>query len=308
MPTPAESRTTQSRRAGLVLALLCIAAAAPAQSLRLDDVFTTQTLPALSLTLADFQANPASAAEYRAAVEQLLGEARFDEALAATELLTAWHEPGSPDYGEVLYLRAACYQGLRQPASILRLADVYLKTYGFTAPRSGWFLLEMARTAEAERRPRTAATLWERLLRTEHPIAPTDGIAGARVLLMAGRPAEARAVLRRAFVEGSSQLAPELLRQREALWLDTLLYADDRTEPIPPARPATAPAAATYNLRRALLIELRGDIAAATEALTALRDGQFGPLASPERVLVEERLRAARRSAWPPKPLENQRR
>lgn len=290
---------TLLRGGGLVL-LLTFSLPAPAQSLRLDDLFTTRGLELQSLTLSDFEADPEKPALVMAQLRELLGENQYRAVLDASEPLAAWFDPASADYGDLLHLRARAYKGLDRSAALKNLGASYLRRFGENSPHSGWFLLEMARQALEEGNRRAAMGFWLRLLANDHPAPVEDALAGARLFLESADPARARAILGRSFSPAMETSATQReLSERDHLLLESLLMRDDRAVALPPAREGERREDVSYNLRRALLIEIRSGHGEALEEYENLRAHE-GVLPSAERQLLRQRLARDESQPWPP--------
>lgn len=286
---------------GLVLSLILTLPAA-AQSLRLDDVFTTRGLELQTLTLRDFEEDPDRPGQVMEQLADLLEEAQYGAVLNASEPLAAWFDPSSPEYSDLLHIRGQAYKGLGQTSALRSVGATYLRRFGEDAPHSGWFLLELAREALEERNRRAAMGFWLRLLENDHPIPMRDGLEGARLFLQFAEPARTRAILERSFPQDTDSSATETrLLERDRLLIESLLLADDARVVVPPSREGTAREDLSFNLRRAMLLEIRSGHSAALPEYERLSHRE-GMLPEAERQLLRDRLRHDESRLWRPSP------
>jgi hypothetical protein len=294
-----ESRAALFRKGGVLvavglLALFCTRNVA-AQTLRLGDVFTTPTQTvSTEWSLATMSASRTG--EYLGAVAKNVAAGENEKVLRQTELLTAWLPKDSADYGRALWYRAQAYEGLEQNEKFSAIAVEYLKAFPKGAER-GWFLVRLADEKTRQEKHDDAAVIWRGILEAKLEVTAEESLRGAEALLRQTDPRAARQLLmagERGGVEDSA-----IVSRRQMLQLESLLELDDRELALPAARPWSAGDAAAYNLRRAVLTEMRGDRAGAARLYAEL-DGHQAGLTDEERELLRRRMEGLDFAPWPP--------
>jgi len=270
----------------VIAAALSLAASSAAAQLRLQDVFSGD-LPTSApvVTLADLDRDPAMATELIQEVEQHLEVRDNEAALQKTELLLAWLRRGAPEYERVLWLRGRAFAALEDDARLAELCRQYLAQYPEGSYRL-WFLMQVARQLQRQGKLDDAAAVWALVARQEVVPAPEEALEGAAVLNRAGNAEAARSLLREAFASNRDSLSPQTLLERDLMLVDSLLIRDDDSVVIPPPAPGQNAQEAGYNLRRAMLLELRGEADQARAAYQALR-AQRHLLKDEERDVLE---------------------
>lgn len=285
---------------GLFLLTLFAPTQANAQ-LRLDDLFSTQTMTLSVMTLEDFENDPLAAERALETLKTMLEAGAFRDVLPASEPLAAWLNPTSEEYGTVLYIRARAYRGLNQTTALKTIGANYLRTFGERAQHSGWFLMELARESAREGNNRTAMGFWLRLLETNHEITPEDGLAGARLFLNAAQPRDTRRVLNRVFRGSNLDVATrDQLRKRDVLHIESLLLRDDADTPLPEPWEGSDRETVSFNLRRAMVHEIRHGIRETAPVYRALSE-HADALPSAEREILRSRIAQSDRAPWPPR-------
>ncbi len=269
-------------------ALATLPLALPAQTLRLDDLFTTGTATG-ELTLADL--DDGGAARVLMELPTDLDAGRLDALLRKTELLAAWFPPDGPDYARTLYFRARAFHERGERDALVQVAQIYLDAFPRGEDRA-WFYRRMAGESLRQGKPASAAVFWELIVDQQLPTPPDEALDGVAVLLANHQPATARALLALAF-SGDAAFPPELTARRDAALLDTLLVLDDPSVPLPPEH-------ADHHLRfrRALVMEIRGDRDAAMGVYQSIQEDVEA--AAPLRARAAERLAALGTPLWPP--------
>lgn len=288
-----ESRmTTFLREGGFLFLLLALPPLLPAQMLRLDDVFTSATEVRRVQSLGDL--NPERVKQVLASLEEVHAEGEHQAVLETTELLTAWLPRESTEYAKALWHRGRAYESLEDSEGLRNVAVLYIQGYPSGEDRA-WFLVRLARELRSAGRTQDAAVLWKQILDGGLTISPAESLEGAELLLSATEPAAARALMAAAF--GTGPAAQELTLRREELLLETLLLTDDIAVAIPAERHLSGGTAAAFNLRRALLMEIRGEYDVARESYERLT-GAPHLLSNEERAILAERRAALAQSLW----------
>lgn len=286
-------RRTRSRFTVLAAATLLLAAASAfsqAPSLRIDDVFSTTTATQL--------APDAGIDDRIAALSSMLAAERWQEAAGESERLLRIVQAADSRLPEVLWLRARALKATGADAAALDgLRTTYLRVAP-NGPRRAWFFEHSARALQTEMRWREAADAWLLCLDASAQTPPPGALLLAMEALgRSGRPRELRRV---------AALLPPSLAFEENLaaqyWLlESLLVLDDASVPIGALQDDSVPPG--IRLRRALVLELRGDSARARDEYGALMDASRSRLDDAERGLLDRRIEALRTERpWPPKP------
>lgn len=275
--------------------------ATPAQGqLRLDDVFSTQSMTLSIMTLQDFEADPDKVHVVLDQLREMKEQRNFRDLLPASEPLAAWLDRESPEFGDILHLRAVAYKGLNQTTPLKTIAAEYLRTFGEDDVHSGWFLLELARESSREGNQRTAMGFWLRLIGTDFEIPVEEGLTGARLFLDSAQPRDTRRVLNRTFRGETTETASaEQLQQREMLLIESLLLRDDDSIELPSQRPPTDRESLRFNLRRAMVMEIREGLEEVLPVYQSIQE-HATLLPSAERELLRQRIAQAGRQPWPP--------
>lgn len=284
--------TTFLREGGFLFLLLAAVPVLPAQMLRLDDVFTSATEVRRVQSLGEL--TPERVRQVLASLEEVHAEGEHQAVLDTTELLTAWLPRESTEYAKALWHRGRAYEALKDAERLRNVAVLYIQGYPAGEDRA-WFLVRLARELRSADRRNDAAVLWRQILDGALVISPGESLEGAELLLSATEPAAARALMAAAF--GTGPAAQELSLRREELLLETLLLADDSAVPVPAERNLSGNTAAAFNLRRALLLEIRGEEAAARDSYERL-NGAPRLLSNEERAILAERRAALAQSLW----------
>lgn len=290
------------RRSGFfIFGVLLLTSAAAAQSLRLDDVFSTatETLQHSSspASLSEFDADPGKARVLLASIEPLLAKGEYQTCLEHTELLAAWLPRDSEDYANCLWYRARAYEGLKEREKAFTVAQLYLRSFPKGVHR-GWFMVLAGDESMRRGNHPDAARIWQTILKEEIVVSPADALGGARALNRAGDARATRQLLARAGI--AEQWAEAQHLQRDFLIIESLLIEDDSTVAIPPQRVVATRDEAGYALRRALLLELREMHREAKEEFAFL--SQKIDLLSPvDRNMLQRMANRDPESIWPPR-------
>ena len=282
---------------GGVIAGIAVASAAPAQSLRLDDLFTSSTQTRAPLSLSEL--TPDRARMALDSLEDDIAARRFDDVLDTTELLSAWLDKKSPEYARALWFRARAYEGKDDRERLTSVAQLYLGGFPEGENR-GWLLLRIAIELERQKRDADAGVLWREIATKKLPIEPADALRGADTLLRVRDAVSARGLLDSGFAGGASE---PLRQRRDVLLLESLLIQDDPAIELPPVQPFAEGGTAGVNLRRALMLEVRGDREGA-EALYGELAASWSGLTDGEKRLLDQRSKAVSESPWPPRQPE----
>ncbi|MCC6548383.1 hypothetical protein IT570_14590 [Candidatus Sumerlaeota bacterium] len=284
------------------LSILAITHRGEAQTLRLDDLFSPDQPAAAEPKVSDLKQNPARAQELLDQGERKLNSGQFQDVLASTELLTAVLAQDSPEYGTALWQRARAYEGLQAKDKVLAVADLYLRNFP-KGPNRGWFLLRIAREAQAQKKHNDAQVLWRLIATEKYPLSPQEALDGAELLTLTGDGATARVLLADNLTATTvSQLAPKDRERHDALMVESLLVLDDAKTAIPTGAETgevNSGKSASAALRRALLLEIRGEKKKAQEEYAFLQQ-KSGLLTESERQLLEDRISTLSANAWPP--------
>lgn len=285
-PQPNALGATRLIAGGFFFVLLALEATAPAQQLRLDDVFAPQNSPQreTAVTLQALEQQPGLADQLLQEARRLQENGRPEAVLRESEILAAWFPRESAEYGEVLRLRAAAFQALGRTEALLEVARRYLTEQPQGAHRA-WFLARLAAGLDTRGSIGDAAALWAQGVRENLRFSLEDVAAGAMLLLRTGQPQTARELME----QHPTMPAP----QRQRLLLEALLMIDDPAVPVPPGLSGGESPAdrAAVELRRGMLLELRREHDAAGTAYQAAR-AQQELLPPAERALLAERLTA----------------
>jgi hypothetical protein len=279
---------TMSRLASLIVLSVLLTSPALAQ-LRLQDVFATDASSTPSVTLTELDKDPARVEALVAEVERNLEHEQHEAALQQTEVLLAWLRKGEPRYEHVLWLRGRAFADAGDDQRLAELSRQYLAQYPDGSHRL-WFLMQVAMELSRRDQVNDAAAVWSLVVRQNLVPEPEEALVGADVLNRAGRPEVARGLLTMSFGRLASEAAHTLRQRHNLLLLESLLIKDDSAFAIPDAVEVTGRQSAAYNLRRALLMELRGANEQARETYQML-DKQKHLLARAESELLERRLR-----------------
>ena len=276
-----------------------------AQTLRLDDVFAPEQPAAPEPKVSDLKQNPARAHELLAIAGQKLNAKQYDDVLTSTELLTAVLAQDSTEYGTALWLRARAYEGLGASDKVLAVADVYIRSFPKGENR-GWFLLRVARAAQAVNKKNDARMMWRMVESEKYPLSPLEALEGAELLTETGDGATARALLE-VNVRDANQFTPKDRNRYNALLTESLLVSDDVKVKLPEGTGTANIAsrdAASAALRRAMLMEIRGEKKQAQEEYLFLQQ-KASLLSLPEQQLLEDRIAMTSQEPWPPPPAMN---
>ncbi|MCC5876391.1 MAG: hypothetical protein JJU11_09265, partial [Candidatus Sumerlaeia bacterium] len=175
------------------------------------------------------------------------------------------------------------------------------RTFGENETHSGWFLLELARESSREGNKRTAMGFWLRLLGTNFEIPIEEGLTGAGLFLDTAQPRDTRRVLARTFTGEALESASQEQQQRhERLLIESLLLRDDPNLELPAERSPDDREAVQFNLRRAMVLEIRNGLEETLPVYRAIQE-HATLLPSAEREVLRQRVAKAGSQPWPPR-------
>jgi len=243
-------------KATLLQGGLCFLAAMAVgqEKLQVNDLFQpTVSEPAAGSPLVTFaELNAERIPTIWPALEECHQRGETAVVLATTEVLLAWIPPEAPDYGEALWHRARAFDSNDDLERVDRIASAYLKAFP-KGPRTGWFLIRVARGWMQAGKAVQAAEAWALVLDEKLPMTEEEAVEAAIVFDSAFRPLDVRRALSAA---GTFSDRPEVRR----MLVRSLLFADDATVTLPELADVSDP---QEILLRGLLAEARGDRAGA---------------------------------------------
>lgn len=278
----------------------------PAQ-ISLNDLFSEpedeQTTPTVTIeapspeTLQELTQGNAEA--FLGAQQISLARGDADKVLRDTELLLAWFDPQSLNYEKTLWYRARAYEQLGEREKLLNVTRLYLRSFG-EGEYMPWFLKTLAMELVAREEVAPASDAFLAILEREIDLNAGEALAAAETFCRTGRPEAARIALSRTFDSDSpvQQLAA-FEPIRDAWLLESLLLLDDKEVELPKARSHETHQDLAFNIKRALMLDLRGERVAAQESWEAIA-AKSELLTEEEQALVDQRLAASSRQLWPP--------
>lgn len=297
---PLLSLQATPRRGGgfFILLLLLLPVMANAQSLKLEDVFTTSTQQQVSsLSLSDLDRSRSQ--ELLNAMEGELEAENYQRVLQVTSLLSAWLSKEDQDYARLLWYRARAYEGTREREKMSTIGVEYLQRFP-EGKNAGWFLVRLATERARQGKFDDAAVFYRNIIRRDLALSPGESLAGADILLRAGFAKDTRKLLEKGFA-GVSENEPgmsSLLARRDYFLLESLLVDDDPKIPIPDVAGRAGAPPGGIEVRRALLHEIRGETEAARTIYRRLA-AQRMKLGDQEDKIVRERRDALEEGVWP---------